>query len=117
MAGPMHQFEIAKLKPLELAGYDVSFTNSSLWMAIAIGVIGVFMFVGTARPQLVPGRWQAAVEYVYDFVRNMLDENVGPEGRRYAPLIFRSEEHTSELQSLMRNSYAVFCLKKKKRQE
>src|SRR3546814_10771460 len=28
---------------------------------------------------------------------------------------FRSEEHTSELQSLMRNSYAVFCLKKKKR--
>src|SRR3546814_1946113 len=30
---------------------------------------------------------------------------------------FRSEEHTSELQSLMRISYAVFCLKKKKTQE
>src|SRR3546814_1892927 len=30
------------------------------------------------------------------------------------PLRFRSEEHTSELQSLMRISYAVFCLKKKK---
>src|SRR3546814_6545992 len=29
-------------------------------------------------------------------------------------LVFRSEEHTSELQSLMRISYAVFCLKKKK---
>src|SRR3546814_5054537 len=29
----------------------------------------------------------------------------------------RSEEHTSELQSLMRISYAVFCLKKKKKQE
>src|SRR3546814_7038649 len=29
-------------------------------------------------------------------------------------LYIRSEEHTSELQSLMRNSYAVFCLKKKK---
>src|SRR3546814_1412278 len=29
------------------------------------------------------------------------------------PTIGRSEEHTSELQSLMRNSYAVFCLKKK----
>src|SRR3546814_1645850 len=28
--------------------------------------------------------------------------------------VVRSEEHTSELQSLMRNSYAVFCLKKKK---
>src|SRR3546814_10031053 len=29
--------------------------------------------------------------------------------------LLRSEEHTSELQSLMRNSYAVFCLKKKKK--
>src|SRR3546814_6464305 len=29
--------------------------------------------------------------------------------------VVRSEEHTSELQSLMRNSYAVFCLKKKQR--
>src|SRR3546814_9164268 len=29
--------------------------------------------------------------------------------------VLRSEEHTSELQSLMRNSYAVFCLKKKKK--
>src|SRR3546814_9698524 len=30
-------------------------------------------------------------------------------------LLKRSEEHTSELQSLMRNSYAVFCLKKKRK--
>src|SRR3546814_2581911 len=34
--------------------------------------------------------------------------------RRHATGAGRSEEHTSELQSLMRNSYAVFCLKKKK---
>src|SRR3546814_7987762 len=37
------------------------------------------------------------------------------EGRRHAARQVRSEEHTSELQSLMRTSYAVFCLKKKKR--
>src|SRR3546814_5832415 len=35
-------------------------------------------------------------------------------GMRPRSLLFRSEEHTSELQSLMRISYAVFCLKKKK---
>src|SRR3546814_3133120 len=34
-----------------------------------------------------------------------------------AARITRSEEHTSELQSLMRISYAVFCLKKKKKQK
>src|SRR3546814_688057 len=33
---------------------------------------------------------------------------------RYPELVYRSEEHTSELQSLMRISYAVFCLKNKK---
>src|SRR3546814_1809077 len=35
--------------------------------------------------------------------------------RRRAIILLRSEEHTSELQSLMRISYAVFCLKKKKK--
>ncbi len=88
MANPMEQFEIVRLKPLALGAYDVSFTNSSLWMLIALLCIAGFLFVGTAKPALVPGRWQAAVEYVYDFIRSMLDENVGPEGRRYVPLIF-----------------------------
>ncbi len=88
MANPMEQFAVKTIKPLEVAGYDVSFTNSSLWMLIALVAVAAFLFIGTARPQLVPGRMQAATEYLYDFVRKMLDENVGPEGRRFAPLIF-----------------------------
>src|SRR3546814_9922825 len=50
-----------------------------------------------------------------------LPRNMGPAGTKMvgrsieaAPISNRSEEHTSELQSLMRISYAVFCLKKKK---
>src|SRR3546814_9732071 len=43
------------------------------------------------------------------------DEPVGARGEYVAELFGRSEEHTSELQSLMRISYAVFCLKKKKK--
>src|SRR3546814_3739079 len=39
---------------------------------------------------------------------------VGQRARRHEEVLHRSEEHTSELQSLMRISYAVFCLKKKK---
>jgi len=88
MAGPMEQFEVKVLHPMQVGTYDVSFTNSALWMAIALAGISIFLVIGTARPQLVPGRWQAAVEYIYDFVRKMLDDNVGPEGRRFAPLIF-----------------------------
>ncbi len=88
MAGPMEQFEIKTIHPIEVGGYDVSFTNSSLWMLIALTAVSAFLFIGTAKPQLVPGRAQAAVEYLYDFVRKMLDDNVGPEGRKYTPLIF-----------------------------
>lgn len=85
---PMEQFALKTLYPIEAGGYDLSFTNSSLWMLIALLSVAAFLFIGTARPQLVPGRAQAAVEYIYDFVRKMLDDNVGPEGRRFAPLIF-----------------------------
>lgn len=88
MANPMEQFAVETLVPLSVAGIDVSFTNSSLWMIVALAAVSGFLVIGTARPQLVPGRMQAATEYLYDFVRKMLDENVGPEGRRFAPLIF-----------------------------
>src|SRR3546814_2957409 len=48
-------------------------------------------------------------------MRNMASQSDGLTA--IAPTEFRSEEHTSELQSLMRISYAVFCLKKKKQQQ
>src|SRR3546814_3865992 len=49
----------------------------------------------------------------------LADELVGLvlDGRKTATAGARSEEHTSELQSLMRISYAVFCLKKKKKKK
>src|SRR3546814_1308642 len=46
-------------------------------------------------------------------VSGSIDEDLDAIGRFEAALGERSEEHTSELQSLMRNSYAVYCLKKK----
>src|SRR3546814_7356464 len=45
---------------------------------------------------------------------NLFANNTEQSKCRAKPPTFRSEEHTSELQSLMRISYAVFCLKKKK---
>src|SRR3546814_4975997 len=47
-------------------------------------------------------------ETVLRAVQTVVDEQLA------RPILIRSEEHTSELQSLMRISYAVFCLKKKK---
>src|SRR3546814_10332031 len=61
-----------------------------------------------------PGRDVAAE--ITDLIIRKLEEGVPPWSRPWSMSHAggRSEEHTSELQSLMRNSYAVFCLKKKK---
>ncbi len=88
MASPLEQFQIKPLVPLEVAGQDVSFTNASLFMTLALLAIWVFMFFGMRRAELVPGRWQSAVESVHEFVRGMVDENIGPKGRAYVPFIF-----------------------------
>ena len=86
---PMHQFMVEPLfgRHLVVGGYDISFTNSALWMVVTLGIIWLFMLGGMKR-ELVPGRWQAAVEGLTGFIHNMVDANIGPEGRRFAPYIF-----------------------------
>jgi len=88
MTNPMEQFAIHKIHGLSLMGHDVSFTNSALWMLIALLGVAAFLIAGTISPKLVPGRAQAAVEYMYDFARKVVDENIGPKGKNYVPLIF-----------------------------
>jgi F-type H+-transporting ATPase subunit a len=84
---PMHQFTVEPLVPLHLGKYDISFTNSSLWMLIALALILGFMAMGMKR-ELVPGRWQMAVEGLTGFVDDMVRVNIGPEGKKYVPYIF-----------------------------
>ena len=84
---PMHQFTVEPLVPLHIGPYDISFTNSSLWLLIALGLIVAFMAQGMKR-QLVPGRWQVAVEGLTGFVDDMVQVNIGPEGKKFVPYIF-----------------------------
>src|SRR3546814_1533219 len=74
---------------------------------------------GTGRFHLHPDRILIAVDKQFDQLldvagRSALVPNFASGSRPVVRLAGRSEEHTSELQSLMRISYAVFCLKKKK---
>lgn len=82
---PMHQFQIDTIFGAE--GTPLAFTNSSLWMLIVFACIYIFMMGGMKR-ELVPGRWQVAVEGVTKFISNMMLTNIGPEGRKYTPWVF-----------------------------
>src|SRR3546814_7675849 len=65
------------------------------------------------------GSFGPGIYRVFNYGGDLLNDNLGlgalPGGSDVSVQTSRSEEHTSELQSLMRISYAVFCLKKKKR--
>ncbi|MDF0542000.1 F0F1 ATP synthase subunit A [Sphingobium sp. H39-3-25] len=87
---PMHQFAIEPLfgtDHLSLGGFNIAFTNSALYMVLAALVLWIFMLGGMKR-QLVPGRWQAAVEFFTGFVDNLLMSNVGKGGKKYVPYVF-----------------------------
>ncbi len=86
--GPLSQFEIKTLLPIRLGEADISFTNSSLMMVIALVLIAAFLMLGVRRRALVPGRWQSMVELSYEFIVGLLRETVGADGRRYFPFVF-----------------------------
>ena len=85
---PLQQFAIERLAPIHVGSLDLSFTNSALVMTIAAGLITLLMVAATQHATLVPGRLQSAVETLYEFIANMIEENVGPEGRQYFPFLF-----------------------------
>ena len=84
---PMHQFTVEPLVPLHIGKYDISLTNSAAWMLAALVVILFFMWGGMKR-QVVPGRWQMAVEGTTGFIDNLVQVNIGPEGKKFIPFVF-----------------------------
>ena len=87
---PMYQFTI---KPLfgsaewEVAGVNIAFTNSAMWMMITTIAVIAFVQLGS-KQQLIPGRWQMAVESLTGFIDNMVQTNIGKAGRKYVPYVF-----------------------------
>ncbi len=88
MPNPMHQFEIKRFIDLEFLGLDASFTNASLFMVIAVAGIAFVTIWGMRGRALVPTRMQSVAEISYEFVANMVRDNVGTDGQKYFPLIF-----------------------------
>ncbi len=88
MAGPIEQFEISPILPIEIGGLDLSFTNSSAYMVATVGLAAGFLLLASSGRNLVPGRLQSSAEMLYEFVSKTLRENAGEEGMRFFPLVF-----------------------------
>jgi F-type H+-transporting ATPase subunit a len=69
-------------------GASVNFTQSNLLMVIASALILALLYYGARPRAIVPGRLQAAAELSYDFIYNMVSEQIGHEGRKFFPFVF-----------------------------
>jgi len=71
-----------------VGGLDASFTNSSLFMVIAVLLITIFLTAAMRGGSLVPTRLQSMAELSYEFIANMIRDNVGRAGMKYFPFVF-----------------------------
>jgi len=88
--GPLEQFKIHNMSgPLfTIGGHSVAFTNSSLFMVASVVIASALLLAGSGKAAMVPGRIQATGELFYEFIANMIRDNVGSAGRKYFPFIF-----------------------------
>jgi F-type H+-transporting ATPase subunit a len=88
LAGPMEQFIIKRLMPLDVNGFDISYTNSSLSMTLSVLAIIVLFSTCLVKRSLIPNKAQCIPESFYEFVQKIVIENIGKEGLKYFSFIF-----------------------------
>jgi F-type H+-transporting ATPase subunit a len=89
MAGQMDALGQFRLLPgLGPLGRAIDFTNSNEAMLASAAIIVILFALGLRSRALVPGRLQALVELLYEFVRAMCVDTIGEEGLRFFPLVF-----------------------------
>ena len=69
-------------------GRSVNFTQSSLMMVFASGLVLALLYLGMRPRAVVPGRLQSAAEMAYQSLMSMATNTIGPEGKRYFPFVF-----------------------------
>lgn len=86
---PLSQFKLHTIVPISLFGYDISFTNSSLTMIIAVLFTALFFTVALRSTNASsPSRIQIFTELTYKVVSDVVGSNIGEKGRPFIPFIF-----------------------------
>nr|YP_665686.1 ATP synthase F0 subunit 6 [Mesostigma viride]AAL36725.1 ATP synthase F0 subunit 6 [Mesostigma viride]ADU04586.1 ATP synthase F0 subunit 6 [Mesostigma viride] len=86
---PLEQFAIFYVIPISIGTWNISITNSALFLftALALGSLW-FSFATQKGGQLIGNAWQTIVEMIYEFVFQLLFNQIARKGLIYFPLIF-----------------------------
>jgi F-type H+-transporting ATPase subunit a len=86
---PLEQFCIEPYLSVSIGIFDISFTNSSLCMLVACGLFLYLLQLATSEGgQLVPNYIQSFIELMYEFLINLVQEQIGEKGKAFFPFIF-----------------------------
>lgn len=85
---PIHQFEVSRLIDISVGGWDLSFTNVSLFMVVTVVLSSLFLLLTSSSRGIVPTRMQSVSEMAYEFVAATLRESAGSQGMKFFPLVF-----------------------------
>ena len=85
---PLDQFEINPLVNFEVGGFNLAFTNSSVSMVITVLFITLFLTLTVNPRSIVPSRMQLISELCNNFIAQLLNDNVGDQGKKYFPFVF-----------------------------
>jgi F-type H+-transporting ATPase subunit a len=90
VASPLEQFAIQDLTaPLfTIGGHHIAVTNSAIFMMGAVVLSSGLLLAGAGKGAMIPGRIQAMSELFYEFIANMIRDNVGSAGKKFFPFIF-----------------------------
>lgn len=85
---PLHQFVIQPICKMDINGWDLSFTNSSLAIVISVACTMIVFMFGLKKRSIVPNRIQAGLEIAFNMIADLINDNVGKEGMKYFPFVF-----------------------------
>ncbi len=90
MSSPIEQFEIHPIsEPLfSIAGQPIAFTNSALFMVLAVAMASALTILAMRPQAIVPGRWQMLVEILHNAIAGMVEDAAGEKAKPFFPFIF-----------------------------
>ncbi|QXK91620.1 F0F1 ATP synthase subunit A [Neoehrlichia mikurensis] len=86
-SNPLEQFKVVTIIKLPtIAGYNIDFTNASLFMILTVVIVILLFYLGLRKGTSSP--IQLIIEYIYDFIAETLENNAGKTSLQYIPLVF-----------------------------
>ena len=87
MENPLHPFELHPIVPLSLFGLDISINKAVVVMWLVVALVLILFFRARSSGSLIPTKLQSLAEMLVDFIRGIIEDTMGKEGKRYFPLI------------------------------